>query len=248
MPAQIALLVLVVVVLLWRAVSRERRDLARFRQLRSTVLRRKTLGRWILEAWIVLGGLSAVVLFAVWTSVPDALRDARGLFPFLSDDAAGGFVVGGTIAVVIGLIVPVFLLRGRIDEIPAVGNIRALLPRNRGELPYGAGLGLTAGIVEEVLFRLALPALVYAVSGNGAVAFVTCVVLFGLLHLYQGLKGMLAATVLGVIFTVFYVLSGNILLVMALHVLFDLRSLVLIPVVLMGVGHRGEVETAKSST
>ncbi len=74
--ALLALLILVLVVLLWRAVTRERRDYARFKRLRSTTLRRKVFRRWILESWLVLGGLAAVVLLAASPFVPLALEDA----------------------------------------------------------------------------------------------------------------------------------------------------------------------------
>src|SRR5205809_941065 len=78
----------------------------------------------------------------------------------------------------VGMLLPVFLLRNSVDEIPAVGDIRALLPRNSAELPYGAGLALSAGIFEETLFRLALPALLYGITGNALLAFAGCAVLF----------------------------------------------------------------------
>lgn len=235
--ALIALLIVVLAMLVWRAVTRERRDYARFKRLRSTKLRREVFGRWIRESLLVLGGLAGVVLLAAWPYVPQALRDARQSAPLggISDAAAGGIVIGTTIALLAVMIVPVLVMRGRIDEIPAVGDIRAILPRNRGELPYGAGLALTAGVVEELLFRLALPALLFGITGNGVVAFTAAAVLFGLLHLYQGPMGMLFATILGLVFTLFYVLSGSILLPIVLHAAVDLRSLVLIPVVLENV-------------
>ena len=44
-------------------------------------------------------------------------------------------------------------------------------------------------------------------------------------------------TIVGTLFLAFYVLSGSILLVIVLHVLLDLRTLVLIPVAVYGV-HR----------
>ena len=47
---------------------------------------------------------------------------------------------------------------------------------------------------------------------------------------------MLFAFLLGLLFTALYVLSGTILVPIVLHALIDLRSLVLIPVVLGGAG------------
>jgi membrane protease YdiL (CAAX protease family) len=135
------------------------------------------------------------------------------------------------------MVLPVVLLRTKLDEIPAIGDIRSLLPRERGELKFGAGLALTAGVVEELLFRLALPALLFGVFGSGIVAFTVAALVFGLLHIYQGPQGMLFAFLLGVVFTALYLLSGTIVVPIVLHALIDLRSLVLIPVALGSAWH-----------
>jgi membrane protease YdiL (CAAX protease family) len=228
--------------LIWRAVTRERRDYARFKRLRSTVLRRKVFRRWIIESWLMLGGLAAIVMLAAGPFVPQALADAREWGPFAlipyGSGTVTGFLTGLAVVTVIGMIVPILLLRRRLDEVPAIGDIRAILPRNRGELPYGAALGLTAGIVEELLFRLALPALLFGVLDGipsaGALAFGIAALLFGALHLYQGPLGMLFAIVIGLVFTALYLVTGSILAPIALHALVDLRSLVLIPVAIGG--------------
>ncbi|MBX3194750.1 MAG: type II CAAX endopeptidase family protein [Schumannella sp.] len=231
-----ALLILALAVLIWRAVVRDRHDYARFKRLRSTQLRRRVFARWIRESWLVLGGLGAVLLLATWPFVADALVAIRSWGPFAGIDFASP-TVALTIAVVLlaglaGGTLPILLLRHSVEEVPAVGDIRALLPRNRGELPYGAGLAVTAGIVEEVLFRLALPALLFGITQDALVAFLGAAVVFGVLHVYQGPLGMLFAFVLGLVFTALYVATGTIVVPILAHALIDLRSLVLIPVVL----------------
>lgn len=248
--ALLALLLVVLVLLVWRAVTRERRDFARFKRLRATAARRKVFRRWIVESWLILGGLSAIVLLAALPFVYPVLDQTRQWGPFAlidyDSETLAGVLVGVGVAVVAVLIVPILLLRHQVDEIPAVGDIRALLPRNRGELPYGAALGATAGVVEELLFRLALPALLFGVLGGssgaapgaGPLAFGVAAILFGALHLYQGPVGMLFAFLLGLMFTVLYVVTGSILAPIVLHALVDLRSLVLIPIVVGGaLGH-----------
>jgi membrane protease YdiL (CAAX protease family) len=234
--ALLALLILTLAVLLWRAVMRDRHDYARFKRMRSTALRRKTFRRWIVESWLVLGGLAAVLLLAAWPFVTDALAAMRRWGPLAGVDFGSEtvtlIVAGVCVAFIAGGLLPILLLRKSVEEIPAVGDIRALLPRNRGELPYGAVLAVTAGIVEELLFRLALPALLFGIVGDGLVAFLGAAVVFGLLHIYQGPAGILFSFLLGLVFTALYVASGMILVPIALHALIDLRSLVLIPVAL----------------
>lgn len=246
--ALLALLLVTLVVLVWRAVTRDRRDYARFKRLRSTALRRQVFGRWIVESLLVLGGLGGLILLAAWPFVPLTLRDVRAWGPIAGvpygSDTAAWILIGFGVAIVVGMVLPILLLRTRVEEIPAIGDIKALLPRNRGELKFGAGLALTAGFVEEVLFRLALPAILFGVlsglglvaglgvGATGALSFGIAALVFGLLHIYQGPQGMLFAFLLGLVFTALYVLSGTILVPILLHALIDLRSLVLIPIAL----------------
>lgn len=234
----LALLGVTLGVLFWRAAMRERRDYARFKRLRSTVARQKVYRRWTIEAALSLGGLSAATILGAWTSIAPALADAQAWGPVAAArDLLGGpfgvpVAIGVAVLLAAFLIVPVLLVRGSLDEVPAVGDIRALLPRTRGELPYGAALSLNAGIFEELLFRLGLPALVFAVTGDALLAFAGATVVFGLLHVYQGPLGILFSTLLGVVFVGLYLVTGSILVPIVLHAVIDLRSMVLIPVVL----------------
>jgi membrane protease YdiL (CAAX protease family) len=238
----IALLMVVLGLLVWRAVTRERGPYRRFKKLTSTRARQRVYARWLLESMLVMGGLTCAVLLAAWADVPLALRSTQDWAPVASVrdwfGTPSGIIVAVVlvIAVVTLLIGPVIALRsGGLDGIPAVGDIRALLPRVRGELKYGAGLGLQAGLFEELLFRLALPALLFDIVGDGPLAFGLAAVVFGLLHLYQGAPGILAATLLGLVFAALYVLTGSIVAPIVLHAVVDLRSLVLIPLAVGGV-------------
>ncbi|MCU1508504.1 MAG: family intrarane metalloprotease [Glaciihabitans sp.] len=241
--ALLSLLLVSVAVLAVRAVTRERRQYGRFKRLTNTRMRQRVYGRWLREAFLVFGGLSAAMLLASYTFLSPTLQDARRWPPVawltghLSGDFGVGVGVGIGIAFVVLLVLPVILLRRQLEEIPMVGDISALLPRNRSELVYTSGLALNAGLVEELLFRFGMPALIFGITGDAVISFAIAALLFGLLHLYQGWKGMLAATILGLIFTVIYVLTGSIVVVMIVHALIDLRSLVLIPVLVNRV-HR----------
>ena len=246
--ALLALLLVTLAVLVWRAITRDRRDYARFKRLRSTTLRRQVFGRWIVESLLVLGGLAGAMLLAASPFVPLALDAVRAWAPIAGVPYGSGtatwILIGFGAAIIIGMVLPILLLRTRLDEIPAIGDIKALLPRNRGELKFGAGLALTAGVVEELLFRLALPALLFGVLNGlgvgdaGILAFAFAALVFGLLHIYQGPQGMVFAFLLGLVFTALYVLSGTIVVPLVLHALIDLRSLVLIPVALGSAWNR----------
>ena len=239
----LALLLVVVTMLVWRAVTRERREYAQFKRMRLTASRQKVMRKWLLESVLVMGGLSAALLLATIELVPAALADAQSWAPiaasrefFLDTSLGRGLTIGAMIGGAVALVLPFILLRGTDpDEIPKVGDIAALIPRTRGELRYGAGLALSAGVFEETLFRLALPAVLFGIWPDAPLAFIVATVLFGLLHLYQKAVGVLFATVLGVLFAYLYLVSGNILVPIVVHALIDLRSLVLLPLLVGGV-------------
>ncbi len=222
------------VLFLVRAIRKDRREYARFRRYRSTVRRQAMLRRWLIESLALFGGTAALVLLAVHPFVAPLLAETQALPPvaWLRDALTGGLgaglligaVVGGTLLTVIGV-------RSARAEggVIMVGDIASLLPRNRPELGWGAALSVNAGLVEEALFRLALPALLVIVTGEPLSAFVLAALVFGALHAYQGWLGVIATSVVGLLFTTLYVVSGSILLAMLVHVLFDLRTLVIIP-------------------
>jgi membrane protease YdiL (CAAX protease family) len=244
--ALISLFAVITVVLLVRASRRDKVEYAAFKKLTTTRDRQQVFGKWLRQSFFLFGGMSAAVLLASWQFVPLAATDALGWPPLawvkhlFSGGFGVGFAIGASTVFVALLVVPVILLRRQIGEIPTVGDIGSLLPRARGELIYGAGLSLNAGLVEELLFRLAMPALLFGITGNGVVAFALAAVLFGLLHLYQKVWGVIGATLLGIALTLVFLLSGSIWVAMAVHAFIDLRSLVLVPLIVGKVWQQRE--------
>jgi membrane protease YdiL (CAAX protease family) len=242
--ALLALFLVVAALLVARAANRERREYGRFKRLKTTRERQLVFRKWLREGFLVNGGLTIAVLVASWNLIGPASRSALNSPPlrWLHENLSGGFGVGVAIGVAIVvaavLLVPMFLLRRQANELPAIGDIGALLPRTRGELKYGVGLSINAGVIEELLFRLGMPALLFGITGNGVLAFVIASLLFGLLHIYQKVWGVLGATVLGLVFSVLYLLTGSIWVVMVVHAVIDLRSLVLLPLVVQNVWNK----------
>jgi membrane protease YdiL (CAAX protease family) len=249
--ALISLFLVIAVVLVVRAARRDRVEYREFKKLTTTSERQKVFGKWLRESFFIFGGLSAAVLLASWQFVPLAATDAldwpplawlKGLF---ADGFGVGFAIGASIVFVLLLLLPVILLRAQINDIPTVGDIGSLLPRTRGELFYGFGLSLNAGLVEELLFRLGMPALLFGITGNGVVAFLLASVLFGLLHLYQKVWGVLGATLLGLALSLLFLMTGSIWIVIIVHALIDLRSLVLIPLVVGKVWSKNDTAVSE---
>ncbi len=218
-----------------RAVRRDQRDLGRFRRYRSTARRQEMMRRWLVESAVLFGGSSVLVLLLTWPVVAPLLSAAQAVPPiaWLRDALTGGLGIGLLIGAGLGLVLLTWLgVRSARREggVIMLGDIAALLPRNRPELGWGAALSVNAGIVEELLFRLALPALLVIVTGEPVSAFLLAALVFGALHAYQGWVGVVATGVVGLLFTLLYVASGSIVLAILVHVLFDLRTLVVIPV------------------
>ncbi|TQO19291.1 membrane protease YdiL (CAAX protease family) [Rhodoglobus vestalii] len=238
-------LVGVLATLTLRTIRRDQREYRRFKKFRTTKRRQLMLRRWLLISFTLFGGMTAIALLASGRFAAPLLAEVQA-WPWVSallsilearPSVTGGVIIGLIIGVVALTIVGVVAVRKEGDEIMSVGDIQAILPRNRQELVLGGLLSINAGVVEELLFRLALPALLFATTGNAIVAIVGSLVLFGLMHSYQGVAGIVGTAVIGAIFMAIYVLTGSILIAIIAHAVLDLRSLVVIPMAIGGV-HR----------
>lgn len=105
--------------------------------------------------------------------------------------------------------------------------VAAILPRTPAERRVFAGLALTAGICEEVLYRgFGLAALRWAAPGLGHPGLIAITaVAFGLAHLYQGPPGVALTGLAGAYLAWIAIASGSLLPAMLLHALLDLRIL-----------------------
>ncbi len=102
-----------------------------------------------------------------------------------------------------------------------LGFVQTMIPRNGNELAKFYGVALTAGIVEEVLWR---GGLIWYLSLF--VPFWAAVVLstlgFALAHSYQGIAHLPGVLFIGTILAATYVISGSIWLPIILHILIDI--------------------------
>lgn len=116
--------------------------------------------------------------------------------------------------------------QGRHSEPPAHATL-ALLPRTTGERRLFTVVGVTAGVCEEWLYRGFFLAVVAALAGGPptGVLVVVAAVAFGLAHAYQGLVGIVTTGLLGGIMAAVYLQTGSLLLPVLLHVVIDLRFL-----------------------
>ncbi|OUC97158.1 CPBP family intramembrane glutamic endopeptidase [Streptosporangium minutum] len=203
--------------------------LARTRDQDPTAYRRM-FTFWSAELWV----LAAVALLVV--AVEPGLDAADiGLVIKESLDTTLGAIVGFLVAATAVVLVLRWLTaKGKFvpgkQTAPGRQAVSHLLPRTSAERWYAAGLSVTAGITEEIVYRGLLIAVGMGALGlSKEVAAAGALAVFVVGHLYQGWRGMLVVTLLGATLTSVYLRSGSLLLPILLHALIDLRGLVFSP-------------------
>jgi membrane protease YdiL (CAAX protease family) len=110
-----------------------------------------------------------------------------------------------------------------------LGDFSMLLPREAGEGWLAAGSAVSAGIAEELYFRLLVPLAIAELTGNALAGFAVATILFALAHRYQRWLGVLSTGLVGALFAWLYLQSGALWVAMVAHAAVDLNGLVLRP-------------------
>lgn len=109
----------------------------------------------------------------------------------------------------------------RDETITGLGPLIHVLPINRRDYRHFVGVSLTAGIVEEFLYRgFAFWYLAHYMPTWAVV--LSSSVIFGLGHAYQGAGGVARVTLVGFAFGILYVLTGSIWLPILAHIIVDI--------------------------
>ena len=196
-----------------------------------------------LTRWTRMGWTWAVITLALTLTLPgvgladlglrlpelEAFLASRGVAEAGSGSLAGlvtGLVAGLLIVAVVAVLAA---RRGR--RMPATANdaVHAMLPTSTQGRWAWARLSVTAGITEEITYRGLLTLVVSTLAPDLPLAGLIAVlaVFFGVAHWYQGRAGMLATGLAGAALAGLYLATGSLLLPMALHILMDLRALLL---------------------
>jgi len=197
--------------------------------------RRRRYRLWIAKSWLLFAGpallgLALLGRLDALTAMPAAFAApalAAG-YPAPLADIAGELAVGVAAGSVIGGGWAIW--RGRKGRRPAMlGDFSTLLPHDRGEALLAAGAALSAGITEELYFRLLIPLAIADLTGNAWIGFGVGTMLFALAHRYQKWLGVAATGGVGVLLAFFYLQSGALWLAMLFHATIDLNGLVVCP-------------------
>ena len=202
----------------------------------------------IIRAWAVvgvvllIGALSGYSFHALGLPTSSRYRFDSGLAAY------DLFIL--VIALIIGQVILVRRTsRGRFGMAAPLRGAVALLPRTTAERRAFVWVALTAGICEEIVYRgFGLAYVHWAFpSTSSTVAVVATSLAFGIAHAYQGWLGIGATTLVGLLFGIIVVATGTLLIAIVLHILIDLRILVLPQRLLEALESTGNAEQTDSS-
>lgn len=228
-------------------------DYVAFKQLTRPEDRLARYRVWVIRSLVLFTFASIVALALVgrleslWTmpaefgrALPDSTgQESRGF-------ASSEILIGMGVAMALGAVIAAFLPRYFGNKPVGVGDIDALMPRNNAERGLAFLLSLAAGIGEEIYFRLMLPLVLILAGLQPIPAFAIAAVIFGLVHLYQGWKGVVMTAFLGAFMSFVYVQSGALWLIILAHVLIDLNGLLLRPFLAHRFGNAGGADQAQT--
>ena len=197
--------------------------------------RRRRYRLWIAKSWVLFAAPALVGLALVGRLDTMAAMPAQFAAPALAAgypaplaDSLGELAIGLAAGSVLGG--GWALWRGRTGRRPAMlGDFSTLLPENRSEAALAAASALSAGITEELFFRLLIPLLIADLTGSAWLGFGVATVLFALAHRYQKWPGVVATGMVGILLAFFYLQSGALWLAMLFHATIDLNGLVIRP-------------------
>jgi len=112
----------------------------------------------------------------------------------------------------------------------AFKSLEYFFPATLRERRWWALVSVAAGFCEEILFRGFFASLLArsALDDELDLALLISSLVFGWNHLYGGVGGVVGSALAGFLLGLLFLLSGNLLLPVALHALLDLRALVIL--------------------
>ncbi len=178
---------------------------------REAVYTSSAVSAWVLAILAMLAArFSGFTRAGLWLVLPDA-----GTFAMAS---GATFAAGALIMIV-----------ARWLRLPDPEIVTYLIPRSVSEKIAFAGLSISAGIAEELVFRSFLIAALARGLGSVPVAAGVSIVVFAVAHAYQGWLGILQILLLGAILTAPLLITGSVYPGMAAHAALDITAGLVLP-------------------
>lgn len=220
MPALLdfVLVALIIVVVPLRAIAERRRLQS---ALAAGVSDAKVQGYRRIMTW---QWAAAIVLLGAWLGIGRPLA-SLGIVQPSGYGFVAGLVVALLVVVVLGAQLRLVMRRPKVAEQmrAAVASLTFILPTTRRELRFFTWLGVTAGIVEELLVRGYMMWVVASLVPIWIAVVVTSIA-FGIGHAYQGVSGILKTAAVGLFVGALYVMTGSIWVPMLVHAAVDVLN------------------------
>jgi membrane protease YdiL (CAAX protease family) len=192
----------------------------------------------MLCAWMWIA--SALAVFAIGFLPLFTIRPSPGEISWLLPHPWVRYLVEAliAIAVIIIVVLPVgVVIWKKLTKRPlkysaaaALKSLSYFLPATWAERHWWVFVSITAGVCEETLFRGFMLHYLYVFPWtlNLTLALLISSVIFGVHHLYQGAGGVAGTAIVGILFGLLFLLTGNLLLPIILHGVMDMRLLALL--------------------
>ncbi len=232
--AQHALVFVMVVV----APLRDRYEIPRLKASRDPRKKVKFYWRVINAEWLC----TAVAYLALGFGTLLTIRTRPGEVHWLLGSGGRFIVLGLFTAVAAALLVPAIMALWnetiRTKAAKAAQALSFLIPSSTEERHWWWLLCITAGVCEEILYRGFLLHYLHTAPFHLGLswALLVAAVIFGIGHLYQGVKPALGTVVLGFALGAVFLATGSLLIPIIAHAVLDLRVLILLPVVETSAG------------
>jgi membrane protease YdiL (CAAX protease family) len=226
---KLVLLLLSVAVLAW-FVRHDASEYAAFKRLPDTADRQRSYRKWVLKSFLCFFG-TCIVSLLILRALPSLITLPPEFIPLA---AKLGAVMPTT-----AMLDKSFLIGIAIGAMLIGTLLGVLMASNSAETGWTALLSLNAGLSEECFFRLLLPLLLTGLLHNPLWAFAISTILFGLVHFYQGVVGVVMTALVGAVMAGLYLWTGDLWIAIAAHAGLDLFGLVVRPT-FMRLLHRPE--------
>jgi membrane protease YdiL (CAAX protease family) len=194
-----------------------RRDTARLRA-GDPAFRFRLYRRVLIKQGVTIAAIAGLVVSGL---VPGEMVGLRA-------PASWPWAIGLSVAAIVLLVWSARRMRPKAQMIREKMRDRggAVLPESDAERRWFAAVSVGAGVSEELAYRgfMFFYLTAYVPRLNTLESVILTSVIFGVAHLYQGWRGIVASGISGLILACAFVLTGNLLLPMVLHAMGNLRG------------------------
>ena len=205
--------VVYIVVSDWLFMKKDLTKIDRLKMYKETILMQWSILLLVCIAWLI-GDFEWHQLFTI-----DSIESDNMI------EYSSSFIVGVVVGLSLLIVIWTWRVKNGSKHKPVIENVSFFLPQTKRERMTFIFIAATAGICEEIIFRGAMAVFLLSLPFDWSLNTVAIIsaIIFGVVHYYQGVKGMLATGLFGFVAFNIYVSSGSLLLPILIHFVIDLK-------------------------